>query len=69
MNGVIIKLFGLSRRIYQLIDAKIASLEKILSAAEDKIVALRDDYLLLSQEEGNLEGQVKQFQAVLVTVV
>ena len=60
MNGVTIKLSGLNRRIYQLIDAKIASLEKILSAAEDKIVALRDDYLFVVQEKANLEGQAKQ---------
>jgi hypothetical protein len=64
VNGVIIKLFGLSLRIYPLIDAKIVSLEKILSGTEDKIVALCDDYLFLLQEKTNLEGKIKQFKRV-----
>ena len=46
----------------EMADTKIASLENALSAAEDKIVALRDDYLFLVQEKANLEGQVKLLQ-------
>lgn len=44
----------------------VTSLESALCAAEDKIVALRDNYLFLSQEKANLEGQVKQMKAALM---
>lgn len=42
------------------------SLQKALSATEDKIMALRNDYLFVSQEKANLEGQVKYLQNALV---
>lgn len=41
-------------------DTKIASLENALSAADDKIMTLRDDYLFATQAKANLEEQVKQ---------
>ncbi len=47
----------------------LGSLQKTLSAAEDKIVALRDDYLFMLQEKANLEGQVKQLQAIVEATV
>ncbi len=43
------------------------SLQKALSAAEDKIIVLRDDYLLILREKGYLEGQVKQLQTAVTT--
>lgn len=46
-------------------DDKIASLEKALSKANDKVHALRHDYQFTLQEKANLEGQVKQLQAIL----
>lgn len=48
----------------RLAEDNIESLQKALSAAENKIAALRDDYLFVAQEKVNLEGQVKQFQQV-----
>jgi hypothetical protein len=44
---------------------KMSSLQNALSVAEDKIITLRDDYLFLSQEKANLEGQVKMLQTTL----
>lgn len=41
------------------------SLQEALSAAEDKIVALRDDYLFVAQEKANLAGQVEQLQEIV----
>lgn len=40
----------------------LSSLQKTLSTAEDKIVALRDDYSFVVQEKANLEGQVRQLR-------
>jgi chromosome segregation ATPase len=45
--------------------SKIAGLEKALSTAEERIAALNEDYLLVSQERANLAGQVKQLQVAL----
>jgi chromosome segregation ATPase len=44
---------------------KIRSLEDALSKANDKVDALRHDNQFISQEKANLEGQMKQLQAVL----
>jgi chromosome segregation ATPase len=43
-------------------------LQNTLFATEDKLIALQDDYLYLSQQKMNLEGQVRQLQATLRTV-
>ncbi len=45
----------------------LGSSKKALSAAEEKIVALRSDYEFVLQEKANLEGQVKQLQSMVVT--
>ncbi|MCD6046003.1 MAG: hypothetical protein K0R48_1166 [Gammaproteobacteria bacterium] len=37
-------------------------LQNTLFATEDKLIALQDDYLFLSRQKANLEGQVKQLQ-------
>ena len=44
----------------EVVEDKATSLQKALSAAEDKIAALRDDYLFVAKEKANLEGQLKQ---------
>ncbi len=54
---------------FKMVEDNLSSLQKALSAAEDKIVALRDDYLFMAQEKANLEGQVKQLQTALLTEV
>ena len=46
-------------------DEKITGLEEALSQANDKIHALRHEQQFISQEKANLEGQLKQLQAVL----
>jgi chromosome segregation ATPase len=45
----------------QMAENNLSSLQEALSAAEDKIAALRDDYLFVAQEKANLEGQIEQF--------
>lgn len=45
---------------------KIASLENDLSSANNKIHTLRHDHQFIAQEKANLEGQLKQFQSVLL---
>ena len=42
-------------------------LQNTLFATEDKLIALQEDYLYLSQQKMNLEGQVRQLQAALRT--
>ena len=47
-------------------DEKITVLENELSKANDKVNALRHDHQFTAQEKANLEGQLKQFQSVLL---
>ena len=47
-------------------DEKITALENELSKANDKVNALRHDHQFTAQEKANLEGQLKQFQGVLL---
>lgn len=47
-------------------DEKITALENELSKANDKVNALRHDHQFTAQEKANLEGQLKQFQSVLL---
>lgn len=47
----------------------LGSLQKTLSAAEDKIATLRSDYQFASCEKANLEGQLKQLQEALAATV
>jgi len=44
----------------KMVDIQIASLENALSAAKNKIIVLRDNYLFLVYEKANLEGRVRQ---------
>lgn len=44
---------------------KIASLEKTVVSADDKIQALRDDLNYVSRERSNFEGQVEQLQKII----
>ncbi len=46
-------------------DEKIASLERELSSANDRVHNLRHEQQFISQEKANLEGQLKQLQSVL----
>lgn len=46
-------------------DEKIASLEDNVAKANDKIEALRNESQFALQEKSNLEGQLKQMQAIL----
>lgn len=45
-------------------DAKIVDLAKRLSQSQDKVEALRQDYLFAVQEKANVEGQLKQLQGI-----
>lgn len=47
-------------------DEKITVLENELSKANNKVNALRHDHQFTAQEKANLEGQLKQFQSVLL---
>lgn len=50
----------------KMVEDNLDSLQKALSAAEDKIVVLKSDYQFCFAEKANLEGQAKQLQAMLM---
>ena len=69
---------ALETKSYELVECQLrleiakdneSSSQNALLAAEDKIVALRDQQLFILQEKANLEGQVRQLQIALCAKV